>query len=89
MRLRFLGSDSQGGHSPTLWQTDQGTIVVRGYAITDPQALTDLGEAPVGELDIEIPCALLRFADEPMTEDPRYVDARRDIAGDDSDGEQD
>lgn len=78
MRVRFLGSDSQGGHSPTLYETDRNTVVVRGYAITDPQALADLGEVPTGELDIEIPRELLRFADKPMTGDPRYTADRRD-----------
>lgn len=76
MRVRFLGTDSHGGGSPTLYETDRGTIVVRGYAITDARALADLGEVPVGEVDIEIPRELLRFADCPMASDPRYVAAR-------------
>lgn len=78
MRVKFLGTDSQGGHSPTLYETDRGTIIVRGYAITDHQALADLGEVPDGELDIEIPRELLRFAEAPMTADPRYIAARRE-----------
>lgn len=65
MRVRFLGTDSHGGGSPTLYETDRGTIVVRGYAITDARALADLGEVPAGEVDIEIPRELLRFADAP------------------------
>lgn len=77
MRVKFLGSDSYNGQSPTLYETDRGTIVVRGYAITDQQALADLGEVPAGEVDIEIPRRLLRFADSPMTEDPRYVESHR------------
>lgn len=81
MRVRFLGSDSFNGQSPTLYETDRDTIVVRGYAITDRQALADLGEVPSGEVDIEIPRRLLRFADKPMTEDPRYIEARRPDAG--------
>lgn len=76
MRVRFLGTDSHGGGSPTLYETDRDTIVVRGYAITDKQALADLGEVPTGEVDIEIPRELLRFADNPMTDDPRYLAAR-------------
>lgn len=78
MRVMFLGTDSHGGGSPTLYETDRGTIVVRGYAITDGQALADLGEVPAGEVDIEIPRELLRFADVPMTDDPRYITARAD-----------
>ena len=67
MRVRFLGTDSQNGGSPTMFMTDRGTLVVRGYVITDEQALADLGEVPVGEADIEIPPKLLRFAENPMT----------------------
>jgi hypothetical protein len=71
MHIRFLGTDSHNGGSPTMFGTDRGTLVVRGYAITDPQALADLGDVPAGELDIEIPRELLRFADSPMNYDPR------------------
>lgn len=72
MRVRFLGTDSQNGGSPTAYETDRGTLVVRGYRITDEQALADLGDIPEGEIDIEIPRELLRFFSNPMTEDPRY-----------------
>lgn len=61
MRVTFLGSNSQNGGSPTLYATDRGSLVVRGYCITDPQALADLGEVPAGEADIEIPLELLSF----------------------------
>jgi|HubBroStandDraft_5_1064220.scaffolds.fasta_scaffold203090_1 hypothetical protein len=71
MHVRFLGTDSHNGGSPTMFATDRGTLVVRGYAISDPQALADLGDVPPGELDIEIPRELLRFADSPMSYDPR------------------
>lgn len=81
MRVRFLGTDSQNGGSPTLYETDRGTVVVRGYAITDPEALRDLGEVPAGEVDIEVPAELLRFLREPMTGDPRYLAAREDDQG--------
>lgn len=81
MRVRFLGTDSQNGGSPTLYETDRGTVVVRGYAITDEQALRDLGAVPAGEIDIEVPVELLRFLKEPMTEDPRYRAAREDDEG--------
>lgn len=71
MRVTFLGTDSQNGGSPTMFATDRGTLVVRGYAITDPEALADLGEVPAGEFDIEIPRELVRFVDNPMGHDPR------------------
>lgn len=72
MRVRFLGTDSQNGGSPTAFETDRGTLVVRGYRVVDEQALADLGDVPEGEADIEIPRDLLRFFDRPMTDDPRY-----------------
>lgn len=75
MRVRFLGTDSQNGGSPTAFETDRGTLVIRGYRITDEQALADLGDVPEGESDIEIPRELLRFFNDPMSEDPRYVAA--------------
>ncbi|GAA3252969.1 hypothetical protein GCM10020216_087700 [Nonomuraea helvata] len=65
----FLGSTSQNGGSPTLWATDRGSLVVRGYRITDPQALVDLGEVPSGEADIEIPLELLSFYQAPAAYD--------------------
>lgn len=74
MRIRFLGTDSSGGQSPTLFATDRGTLVVQGYRVTDPQGLADLGEIPEGETLVEIPPELLRFAAEPMDHDPRRPD---------------
>lgn len=65
MRVTFLGSNSQNGGSPTLYTTDRGTLVVRGYRITDQEALADLGEVPPGETDVEIPVELLSFYQPP------------------------
>lgn len=70
-----MGTDSQNGGSPTAYLTDRGTAVLRGWKISDPQALADLGEVPAGEVDIEVPLELLRFFNEPMTGDPRYIAA--------------
>jgi hypothetical protein len=51
MRLTFLGKDSQGGQSPTLYATDRDTYVVQGWRVPgDPTA-------------VEIPHGLLRFAE--------------------------
>ncbi|WP_217369074.1 hypothetical protein [Nonomuraea antri] len=69
MRITFLGSTSQNGGSPTLWATDRGSLVVRGYRVTDSQALADLGEVPSGEVDIEIPLELLSFYQAPAAHD--------------------
>jgi len=35
MRLRFLGKDTQGGGSPTLFATDRDTYVVQGWKVPD------------------------------------------------------
>jgi hypothetical protein len=48
MRLRFLGKDTQGGGSPTLFATDRGTYVVQGWRV------------PGEEASVEIPRLLLR-----------------------------
>jgi hypothetical protein len=50
MRLTFLGKDSQGGQSPTLYATDRDTYVVQGWRVPDDPAA------------VEIPPGLLRFA---------------------------
>ena len=33
MRLTFLGKDTQGGNSPTLWETDDGQYVIQGFTL--------------------------------------------------------
>lgn len=71
MRVRYLGSGSGEGGSPTLFATGRDTLAVQGYVITDPQALCDIGEVPAGEAVVEIPRELLRFAGEPLQVDPR------------------
>lgn len=38
MRLTFLGKDTQGGNSPTLWETDDGQYVIQGFTL-DAEAL--------------------------------------------------
>lgn len=47
MELRFLGKDTQGGGSPTLFDTDQTmhgkeVYVLQGWKITDPDTLAKL-----------------------------------------------
>jgi hypothetical protein len=51
MRLTFLGKESQGGQSPTLYATDCDTYVVQGWRVPDDPAA------------VEIPSGLLRFAE--------------------------
>lgn len=38
MRLTFLGKDTQGGNSPTLWATDDDQYVIQGFTL-DAEAL--------------------------------------------------
>ncbi|MEV0583229.1 hypothetical protein [Nonomuraea sp. NPDC050310] len=59
MRLRFLGSTSEAGACPTLYETDRGTIVVQGLHVTDPEALGDLRDVLEGEAAVEVPRELL------------------------------
>ncbi|MCA1671252.1 MAG: hypothetical protein LC799_03280 [Actinobacteria bacterium] len=66
MHARFLGKDpaSQEGQSPALYatdRTDRKTYIARGWVVTDPQALADVGPVPEGEAIIEIPEDVLKF----------------------------
>ncbi|WIM96831.1 hypothetical protein ACTOB_000302 [Actinoplanes oblitus] len=49
MRLTFLGKETQGGGSPTLYETDRGTCVVQGWKVPGEPATT-----------VEIPESLLQ-----------------------------
>ncbi|QUQ68252.1 hypothetical protein [Kutzneria sp. CA-103260] len=64
MRLTFIGTDSGGGHCPTLYATDRGTVVVQGTRVDDLDAVADLersyGGLPAHESAVEIPAELLR-----------------------------
>jgi len=42
MRLTFLGKDTQGGNSPTLWETDDGQYVIQGsHSMPKPWARSE------------------------------------------------
>lgn len=63
MQLRMIGTTSQGGGCPTLYETDSGDIVVQGYKLTDPEARAQLKDVLDGEEFVVVPRALLtRFA---------------------------
>ena len=51
MRLTFLGKDTQGGNSPTLWETDDGQYVIQGFTL-DAEALGQVGAVPDGESSV-------------------------------------
>lgn len=69
MRLRFVGSDSPSGSCPTIYETDRGTYVIQGQAVTDPDALAGLRQVLPGEAFVEVPRQLLRYARETRTDD--------------------
>lgn len=63
MRLTFLGKETQGGNSPTLWDTDDGHYVIQGFTL-DADALAQVGSVPDGEAVIRVPKALMRHLKE-------------------------
>lgn len=59
MQLRFLGKVTEGGNSPTLWETDDDQYVIQGFTL-DAEALGQVGNVPDGELVIRVPVELMR-----------------------------
>lgn len=46
----MLGTDSKNGECPTLYEdVDSGEILVRGYAVTDPEVLAQMANPLKGE----------------------------------------
>lgn len=74
MHIRFLGKDPESfeGESPTLFatdRTDRKTYIAKGWIVTDPQALGEVGLIPEGEAIIEIPEDVLKFYQRNQGED--------------------
>jgi hypothetical protein len=59
MALTFLGKETQGGNSPTLWETDDGDYVIQGFTL-DAETLDQVGTVPTGEAVIRVPKKLMR-----------------------------
>ncbi|MGA5819745.1 hypothetical protein ACPC54_18030 [Kitasatospora sp. NPDC094028] len=59
MKLTFLGSTSDDGKCPTLYETETGDIVVQGYQLTDTEALGQLRNVLPGETFVVVPRDLL------------------------------
>jgi hypothetical protein len=59
MQLRFLGKVTEGGNSPTLYDTDEDMYVIQGWTIDDQETLSQL-RLPDGEAAVIIPKALMR-----------------------------
>jgi hypothetical protein len=55
--------DTQGGNSPTLWETDDGQYVIQGFTL-DAEALGQVGAVPDGETVIRVPKKLMRHLKE-------------------------
>ncbi|MFJ1975335.1 hypothetical protein ACIO93_42725 [Streptomyces sp. NPDC087903] len=64
MTLRFIGTTSEHGNCPTLYEVvETGDIVVQGDRITDPGHLAQLRDVGEHETFVVIPRELLaRFA---------------------------
>ncbi|MFE7077403.1 hypothetical protein ACFU96_45735 [Streptomyces sp. NPDC057620] len=64
MTLRFLGTTSEHGDCPTLYEVvETGDIVVQGDRLTDPKHLAQLRDVKDSETFVVIPRDLLtRFA---------------------------
>ncbi|HLI77927.1 MAG TPA: hypothetical protein VKV02_13355 [Acidobacteriaceae bacterium] len=62
MRVTLVAKDpqSQPQGSPTLYRTDRGSWVVQGWAVTDPDVLTQMN-IPEGEIACEIPDRMIPF----------------------------
>ncbi|RZT80399.1 hypothetical protein EV382_3647 [Micromonospora violae] len=61
MKLRFLTTSSNSGSCPTLYETDEGDIVVQGYQLTDPEALAQLRDVLPNETFVVVPRELMTW----------------------------
>lgn len=66
MRLTFLGKQTQGGGSPTLFATDRDTYVVQGWKVPDQTT------------SVEIPSGLLRYVEDGFALGAALADTGRD-----------
>ncbi|MFE2684027.1 hypothetical protein [Streptomyces mirabilis] len=64
LQLRMLGTTSEDGKCPTLYEdVATGDIVVQGYTVTDPEDIAQVQHVLDGESFVRIPRDLLtRFA---------------------------
>ncbi|WP_253829086.1 hypothetical protein [Prauserella aidingensis] len=64
MKVRFLGTSSDEGNCPTVYETNRDTFLVQGNIVTDPEALDELRRhnngIPDWETVVEIPKELVR-----------------------------
>ncbi|MFG3207847.1 hypothetical protein [Streptomyces sp. NPDC048192] len=64
MTLRFIGTTSEHGNCPTLYEVvETGDLVVQGDHLTDPEHLAQLRDVKDSETFVVVPRELLtRFA---------------------------
>ncbi|UHH20307.1 hypothetical protein LUV23_30895 [Streptomyces malaysiensis subsp. malaysiensis] len=64
MALRFLGTTSENGNCPTLYEIEEtGDLIVQGDLLTDPRHLAQLRDVKESEAFVVIPRELLtRYA---------------------------
>jgi hypothetical protein len=55
VRLRFLGTNSEQGTCPAVYETDRGTLAVQGRLVVDPEAVGDCVSLGKDEVVVEIP----------------------------------
>ncbi len=62
MRLTFIGKDKRSnlGNSPTVYTTDERTLIVQGWVLTDEKARAEM-KLPAGEDAVEIPVRMVPF----------------------------
>ncbi|GAA1233570.1 hypothetical protein GCM10009676_16170 [Prauserella halophila] len=64
MKIRYLGTSSEEGSCPTVYETDRDTFLVQGNVVTDTAALAELRRhnngIPEWETVVEIPKELVR-----------------------------
>ncbi len=63
MQLRFLGKETEGGNSPTLYDTDEDMYVIQGWEIADADVLAQLA-LPENETAVMVPKVLMRHLPE-------------------------
>lgn len=61
MKLHFLTTSSNAGSCPSLYETDNGDIVVQGYELTDPEALAQLRDVLPNEKFVVVPRELMSW----------------------------
>jgi hypothetical protein len=62
MRLTFIKKDPRSslGNSPTVYITDDRTLIIQGWVLTDERSREEMG-IPAGEDAVEVPVRMVPF----------------------------